>query len=101
MDGFDAGVKIAEFKPDLVILDLVMPNMDGFEACRRIKTNPNLKTTKVLILTGYDTKENRYRMCSYKRLSLSHKGGGEISRPPPLHTDRKDRQLGKQDEVLD
>jgi excisionase family DNA binding protein len=58
-DGFDAGVKIMTFKPGLVILDLIMPGMDGFEVCRQIKTNADTAHIKVLAVTGYDSEENR------------------------------------------
>jgi len=61
-DGFEAGVKVMEFKPGLVILDLIMPGMDGFEVCRRIKNNPSTAHIKILAVTGYDTPENRTRI---------------------------------------
>ncbi|KPA17028.1 response regulator receiver domain-containing protein [Candidatus Magnetomorum sp. HK-1] len=57
-NGFEAGVKLMEFKPDLLILDLVMPELDGFEVCRIIKSDPTTKHIKIIVLTGYDTKEN-------------------------------------------
>jgi excisionase family DNA binding protein len=61
-DGFEAGVKTIEFKPDLMILDLYMPGMDGFEVCKQIKGNSNTSHIKILAYTGYDTKENRNRI---------------------------------------
>jgi len=61
-DGFEAGVKIMEFKPDLIILDLFMPNMDGFEVCKQVKRNSPTSQIKILVITGYDTKENRDRI---------------------------------------
>ncbi len=61
-DGFEAGVKITEFKPGLVILNLFMPGMDGFEVCKRIKENPGAAHTKILAITGYDSEENRDRI---------------------------------------
>jgi len=61
-DGFEAGVKISEFKPGLVILDLFMPGMDGFEVCKRIKENPGAAHTKIIAITGYDSEENRDRI---------------------------------------
>ncbi len=61
-DGFQAGIKILQFKPDLVLLDLFMEGIDGFEVCRTIKQNPELKSIKVLVLTGQDTPENRSRV---------------------------------------
>ena len=58
-DGFEAGKKIFQFKPELIFLDISMPNMDGFEVCRNIKNDPNTKHIKVIILTGHGTNENR------------------------------------------
>jgi len=61
-DGFEAGVKTIQFKPDLMILDLFMPGMDGFEVCKQVKNNSNTAHIKILAYTGYDTKENRDRI---------------------------------------
>jgi len=61
-DGFGAGARAMDFKPDLLVLDLVMPGMDGFEVCRRIKKNPRTSHIKVLAITGYDDGENRARI---------------------------------------
>jgi excisionase family DNA binding protein len=61
-DGFEAGANILRFKPDLMILDLFMPGMDGFEVCKRIKTDPNASHIKILAITGFDTDENRKRI---------------------------------------
>ncbi len=59
LDGFEAGKKLVQFKPDLMILDLFMPNMDGFDVCKKVKSDPATCKTKVLILSGYGTEENR------------------------------------------
>lgn len=61
-DGFEAGVKTIQFKPDLMILDLFMPGMNGFEVCKQIKANSNTSHIKILAHTGYDTPENRERI---------------------------------------
>ena len=53
MDGYDAGHLVASFKPDVVFLDLRLPGLDGFEVCRRIKSNPEHAGTKVIAITGY------------------------------------------------
>ncbi len=60
--GFEAGAKVVKFKPDLIILDLFMPEMSGFDVCRRIKKDPETSHIKILALTGYDSKENRDRI---------------------------------------
>ncbi len=58
-DGFQAGLKARDMNPDILILDLMMEGIDGFEVCRTIKADSYLKNTKILIMTGYDTPENR------------------------------------------
>jgi CheY-like chemotaxis protein len=50
-DGIDAINKIAASRPDLVLLDIMMPRMDGIECCRRIKTDDRLKDIKVVMVT--------------------------------------------------
>ncbi|MBI2845646.1 MAG: response regulator [Chloroflexi bacterium] len=57
-DGYAAGVQMASFQPDLVVLDLVMPKMDGFELTRRIKNDPRSRGTKVLAVTAYSSEAN-------------------------------------------
>lgn len=50
-DGIDALDKIALDRPDLVLLDIMMPRMDGIECCRKIKTDDRLKDIKVVMVT--------------------------------------------------
>jgi len=57
-DGFEAGELVHEFNPDLVLLDLMMPTMDGFSVCQRIKQNPKTRHIRVVAMTGYPTQEN-------------------------------------------
>lgn len=52
-DGFEVGDLLNSFMPDLVLLDIKMPGMDGFEVCRRIKTNDKTKGTKIIMITGF------------------------------------------------
>ena len=53
MDGYDAGHQVASFRPDVVFLDLRLPGIDGFEVCRRIKSDPKSARTSVIAMTGY------------------------------------------------
>ncbi|MGD9671344.1 MAG: response regulator [Hyphomicrobiaceae bacterium] len=49
-----AGVAAAErLKPDLILMDIQLPDLDGYEATRRIKANPALSTTPVIAVTSY------------------------------------------------
>jgi len=56
-DGELALRKLEEKKPDLVILDIVLPQIDGWEVLRKIKSNPGLKDLKVIILSNLSQKE--------------------------------------------
>jgi twitching motility two-component system response regulator PilG len=51
-DGASALKEIAENRPDLVLLDIMMPGIDGFEVCRRIKEDPLTKSIPVVMLTA-------------------------------------------------
>jgi len=64
-DGFEAGHQLAIFKPDLIVLDIMLPGMDGFEICRRLKTDPAMSHVKVLAVTGFATEENIEKILGY------------------------------------
>ncbi len=51
MSGQDGLEKTRKLKPDLVLLDLILPDIDGFEVCDQIKNNDALKKTKVIIIS--------------------------------------------------
>lgn len=57
--GFEAGAKLMAFEPDLVILDIVMPGIDGFAICKQLKGDPRTANVRILAITGYDTDEHR------------------------------------------
>ena len=52
MDGKSALDEISARKPDLVVLDIMLPEMDGFEVCKRIKENPETAGIPVVMLTA-------------------------------------------------
>ena len=58
-DGATALERCAEFRPDLVLLDIVMPGLDGFEICRRIKAAPETRLTPVVLITGLSAVSDR------------------------------------------
>lgn len=51
-DGFSAGQKFAEFKPDLILLDIKMPGVDGFEVCARLRKDPASRGVKIIVVSG-------------------------------------------------
>ncbi|NNF42853.1 MAG: response regulator [Phycisphaerales bacterium] len=50
--GYDAGLLTEQFKPHLILLDFMLPDINGNLVCERIKANPDLQDTKVLIISG-------------------------------------------------
>ncbi len=58
-DGVEALEKAREVEPDLVILDVMMPRMDGIEVCRRIRRDAHLRTTPILMLTARTEEEDQ------------------------------------------
>jgi excisionase family DNA binding protein len=61
-DGFEAGRMVATAKPEVVLLDLKMPGLDGFQTCRTIKADPETSSTIVIAMTGYYTPETEARI---------------------------------------
>ncbi len=57
-NGFEAGDLLHSFKPDLVILDLMMSGINGFSICHRIKNSPSTQDINVIAMTGALTEEN-------------------------------------------
>ena len=52
-DGEQALIKVVEHKPDLILMDIQLPLLDGYEATRRIKANPELKHIPIIVVTSY------------------------------------------------
>ncbi len=59
-DGEQAMALVAEVKPDVALMDIRMPGVDGLEATRRIAANPALAGTRVLVLTTFESDEYVY-----------------------------------------
>ncbi|MCU0599411.1 MAG: response regulator [Desulfobacterales bacterium] len=77
-DGFEAGLQVNHFKPNLLILDIMMPDIKGFEVCKKIKTSPDTKDMKIIVLSAYldeekfnKMKEHGADICFSKPLPLS------------------------------
>ncbi|MCI5217716.1 MAG: response regulator [Candidatus Electrothrix sp. LOE2] len=75
----EAGVEMAmAAKPDLIILDVVMPKMNGFQACRKIKSMPELENIPVILLTSKNQKSDEF---------WGKKQGADVYLTKPFHTD--------------
>ena len=51
-NGFDAGMQVKEFRPDLVVLDVMLPDINGKEVCQRVRSDSNLETVKIICISG-------------------------------------------------
>jgi len=61
-DGFETGRLIHTFHPNLILMDLMMPMMDGFETCKSIKSDPETAQIQIIAMTGYGSEKNQKRI---------------------------------------
>ena len=84
-DGFEAGVKVESFRPHALLLDLMMPGMDGFEVCRRLRARPTLNHLRIIAMMGFPSTQNVERIMS---------AGADACLPKPLDPERLLAALG-------
>jgi len=60
-DGVAALAAVYEFHPDVILLDVTMPKLDGLEVCRRLKSDPATRLTPVVLVTGLSDLEDRIK----------------------------------------
>jgi twitching motility two-component system response regulator PilG len=60
-DGFDALAKIADHRPDVIFVDIMMPRLDGYQTCALIKKNGRYRETPVIMLSSKDGLFDRAR----------------------------------------
>jgi two-component system, OmpR family, response regulator len=51
-NGFDAGMLVKEFRPDLVVLDVMLPDINGKEVCQRVRKDESLEAVKIICISG-------------------------------------------------
>ena len=78
-DGYEAGIKIGSLQPDLVIMDVMMPRVDGISLCKSVRDNPRTRHIKVLAITAFPEQDNVKKMydagadlCLIKPLQFEH-----------------------------
>lgn len=78
-NGFSAGQLVHTFRPDVVLLDLMMDGLDGFQVCQQIKSDPTTRAIRIIAMTGYPSPENIERILA---------AGAEICLPKPLDEEK-------------
>lgn len=84
-DGFEAGVKVESFRPHALVLDLMMPGMDGFEVCRRLRARPTLNHIRIVAVTGFASQDNVNRILA---------AGADACLEKPIDSERLLEELG-------
>ena len=76
-DGFEAGLQVNHFSPHLIILDIMMPDIKGFEVCQKIKNSPETCDIKIIVLSAYLDEE---------KFKIMKANGADVcfSKPLPL-----------------
>lgn len=71
--GVDALVKIKKYAPDLILLDVQMPGMNGYEVCKAIKEDPLYKSIPVIFVTAHHEIENELKGLAFGGIDFLHK----------------------------
>lgn len=61
-DGSAALARAAEFQPAVILLDIGLPGMDGYEVARRLRAIPSLEGTRLFAVTGYGESDDEHRV---------------------------------------
>ena len=78
-DSYKAIEKAVEIRPDVILLDIMMPGISGYEVCQELKKNSDLAMTPVIFLTGKDRNDDQGR---------SFKAGGDMFIKKPFSCER-------------
>jgi len=72
-DRFSAGRIVQKFLPNIILLDLMMPGLDGFQVCKRLKADPTTKAIRIIAMTGFPSQENINRIIARGAEACLHK----------------------------
>lgn len=85
VDGYDALIKVGNFNPDLLIIDIRMPRLDGIEVCKRLKGNKQTKDMKILAVTAFGSSD----------MNMIIKAGADKCLPKPLKTSEVQKNVDR------
>lgn len=51
-NGFDAGMLVKDYRPDLIVLDVMLPDINGKEVCQRVRNDPTMEDVKIICISG-------------------------------------------------
>jgi len=60
VDGEEALAKALQIKPDLVLLDIILPKKNGFQVCRQLKTSPETSASKIILVSSKSQDSDRF-----------------------------------------
>lgn len=78
-NGFDAGMLVKEFRPDLVVLDVMLPDINGKEVCQRVRSDDTLEAVKIICISG---------MVEQDKIDELKKAGANDFMHKPFNVDR-------------
>ena len=90
-DGFEAGRKMLTFQPHIVLLDLLMPELNGFDVCERIKKDPTTRTVRIIAMTAYPSQQNIDRILH---------AGAEACLKKPIDINKLSEMIGISDKPI-
>ena len=85
-DGQSAVALAAQVRPDVALVDVAMPGMDGFEVARRLRSLPGLEKALLVAVTGYDTEHDR---------RASREAGFDLHLVKPVDPEELERLLAR------
>ncbi len=78
-NGFDAGMMVKEYRPDLIILDVMLPDINGKDVCIRVRNDKSLEAVKILCVSG---------MVEEDKIQELHRAGADEFMPKPFETEK-------------
>ena len=85
-NGTSALQKASAIQPDLIILDVKMPDMTGYEVCKQLRNDTNTRDIAIMMVTGFDAKEDREQAL---------RAGANVFFPRPFEGEALITQVGK------